>query len=180
MRSRILVTALIITFGLILSCHGQKGVQTLQKETDFLGEDLGWMNIPNLEHTAEYLSKVGEMGGNPTAFTSENVKGNWTLELRVEKPDRPIQKINLKLFQRGTLVYGSGSTADGLTATADGAIVDKTMNLNVVTIPKLALYRLRVNLGDASVRNGFDAFSPDGFSINGIVNAQKDAPSSLT
>ena len=178
MISRILATALIITLGLALSCNGQKGVQTVQKESDFLGEGLGWMNIPDPEHTEEYLVKFGGIGGNPSAVTNENVKGNWTLEFR-DSRDRPAGKIKLALFQTGTLVYGSGSTTDGLTATADGAIVDNAMNLNVVTVPKLALYRLRLNLGDVSAGGSFDAFSPAG-SIYGNVNAQKDVQRTLS
>jgi hypothetical protein len=136
------------------------------------------MNIPDPEHTSEYLAKVEEIGGNPSAFTSENVKGNWTLEFRASRV-RPVGKIKLELFQTGTLVYGSGSTTDGLTATANGAIVDNTVNLNVVTVPKLALYRLRLNLGDVSAGGSFDAFSPAG-SIYGNVNAQKDVPRTLS
>jgi hypothetical protein len=178
MRSKILVTALIITFGLALNCYGQKSVQTVQKENDFLGEGLGWMNIPDAEHTSEYLAKVVGIGGNPSAYANENVKGNWTLELR-DSRDRPVGKIKLELFQTGTLVYGSGSTADGLIATANGAIADNAMNLNVVTVPKPALYRLRMNLGEVSAGGSFDTFSSAG-SIYGNVNAHKDVPRKLS
>ena len=178
MKFRTLAIALII-LGLIFVGDGQKYYQTIEKpEEDFLGEGLGWMNIPSTEHTVEYLAKVGGIQGNPTALTGQNVKGNWTLELR-DLRDRIIGKFNLELYQVGTIVYGLGSTPEGLVATANGAIFEDTMDLGVVTVPKVALYRLKMRLSDITAGGTFDAYSPVGY-MNGSVYANKDAPRTLS
>ncbi|MCJ7444381.1 MAG: hypothetical protein MUO26_07625 [Methanotrichaceae archaeon] len=179
MNYKFLAMTLIVALTLSLSGYGQKTIQTEPKQIDYLGEGLGWMEIPSTEHTAEYLAKVGGVAGDPLAITSENVKGNWTLELR-DLQNRPVGKINLELFQIGTVVYGSGSTTDGLIATADGAIVDNTINLDVVTVPRIALYQLKkLELSGNTAGGSFIAYSPVGY-MGGNVYAEKDVPKTLS
>jgi hypothetical protein len=179
MKYRILATALVVVLGLVLVGYGQKYYQTQEKpEEDFLGEGLGWMNIPSTEHTAEYLAKMGGIQGDPTGLTSQNVKGNWNITLSSQ--GRTVGEImDLELFQIGTIVYGEGSTPDGLVATANGAIIEDTLDLNVVTVPRIALYRLKMRLSDTSAGGTFDAYSPVGY-MEGSAYAKKDIPLTLS
>jgi hypothetical protein len=179
MKFRALSIIMIAILGFALGGNGQKYYQVQERpEQDFLGEGLDWMIIPSTEHTAEYLAKVGGIQGDPTAVSGQNVKGNWTLELR-DLRGRIVGKFNLEMYQVGTIVYGLGSTSDGLVATANGAIFEDTMNLGVVTAPRVALYRLKLRPSDISSGGTFDAYSPVGY-MNGDVYASKEVPRILS
>jgi len=170
-----ILIALMIISCITLSGSAQMGQQKTAEPVDTLGEGLGWMTIPDVEHTSEYLSKTGGSGGDPQAYTSAKVAGNWSVEL-VDLRSRPVAKIYLELFQIGTVVFGKGS-AGSEAGTANGAIIgNNALSLGVVTLPSANLFNVRLTLNGDSASGTFEGFTTSGDYLQGTASASKDVP----
>jgi hypothetical protein len=94
----------------------------------------------------------------PTEPTS--VSGGWSLELT----DSASHTAILTLFQSGDAVYGSGNMNlddnTTLIATACGSLIDSELNLDLVTLGKVNLYRLALMVSGESATGNYTAYSP--------------------
>ncbi|NYT01787.1 MAG: hypothetical protein GKC10_03385 [Methanosarcinales archaeon] len=170
---------LLIISGLAALGSAQMGQEQRTETPEPLGEGLGWMTIPDVEHTSDYLSKTGGSGGDPQAYTSAKVAGNWSLEL-VDLRSRPVARIYMELFQVGTVVFGRG-TAGNEMATANGAIIGNTaLNMGVVTLPSANLFNVKLTLSGDSASGNFDGFTASGQYFQGTATATKDVPLALS
>lgn len=97
------VVALLIVF-MAIDAGAQRDASTSTQYEDSLGGGLGWMNIVSPEHTAEYLAKTGGATGSATAYTSIDIRGNWSFELRTLDEKR-IGTVNLNMAQIGTVAF---------------------------------------------------------------------------
>jgi hypothetical protein len=135
------------------------------------------MQIVSTEHTAEYLAKtgLGDIGG----FVAFNASGGWTIDLRTVD-NRPVGRMNLRLFQFGNLVFGAGSLetfgygAQDITAygtTAEG----NSLNLAVVSLEAVNIYRIAINNANAIEFSGsFNAYSSNGSSLTGMLIGSRE------
>lgn len=176
--------AVILIIALVaMDAGAQRYGSTPTQYNDSLGEGLGWMNIVSPEHTAEYLAKTGGATGSATAYTSIDLRGNWSFELRT-LDEKMVGRVNLNLAQIGTVVFGAGTVrGSSAIATANGAIVDNTLTLNIVTYPNVELYSARFNQiggGGRSAAGYFDAYSSSGRSLQGTIRGEKDVPRTLS
>jgi len=134
-------------------------------EADPLGTG-SWERIVSTEHTAEYLAKTGGLAQGDYLATAVNVAGNWSFELTDQK-SRPAGKIDLRLFQTGSVLFGTGLFKSGLSSThvtANGYLADgNAMVLGVVSYENSNLYQLFVDSSTSGTAGGsFRAFSPAG------------------
>ncbi|MGB9901431.1 hypothetical protein [Methanothrix sp.] len=177
-----LAVILIIAF-MAMDAGAQRDESTSTRYNDSLGEGLGWMNIVSPEHTAEYLAKTGGATGSATAYTSIDLRGNWSFELRT-LDEKMVGTVNLNLAQIGTWVFGAGTVrGSNAIATANGAIVDNMLTLNIVTYPNVEFYNARFNqIGDEgrSATGYFEAYSPSGSMPSGRITGKKDVPRTLS
>jgi hypothetical protein len=133
------------------------------------------MSMPDPEHTAEYYAKMGWLAGGG-AQSSLDVRGNWTFELRT-RDDKPLGNIDLRLYQYGSLVYGTGALRSGFESqpvTADGSLVEMTLYLGVVNPQGPELYRFKVGI-DSGASESFEAYGPYGMR-EGIVRGGRNEP----
>lgn len=94
----------------------------------------------------------------PTEPTS--VSGGWSLELT----DSASHTAILTLFQSKDAVYGSGNMNlddnTTLIAAASGSLIDNELNLDLVTLGKVNLYRLDLTVSGESATGNYTAYSP--------------------
>lgn len=94
----------------------------------------------------------------PTKPTS--VSGGWSLELT----DSASHTAILTLFQSGDAVYGTGNMNPDdnttLIAAASGSLIDSELNLDLVTLGKVNLYRLALTVSGDSATGNYTAYSP--------------------
>lgn len=176
--------AVILIIALVaVNAGAQRGISSPTQYNDTMGEGLGWMNIVSPEHTAEYLAKTGGATGSATAYTSIDLRGNWSFELRT-LDEKMVGTVNLNLAQIGTVVFGAGTVrGSNAIVTANGAIVDNMLTLNIVTYPNVVLYSARFNQiggGGRSAAGYFDAYSSSGGTLQGKISGEKDVPRTLS
>lgn len=122
--------------------------------------------------TAPSIAEVAE----PTEPTS--VSGSWTLELT----DSASRVAVLTLFQNGDAVFGSGNlNLDANTtmmAAASGTLTDNELNLDLVTLGKVNLYRLALTVSGESATGNYTAYSPSTSPSMGSAKGTRSVPSS--
>jgi hypothetical protein len=135
------------------------------------------MQIVSTEHTAEYLAKtgLGEAGG----IAAFNASGGWTIDLRTID-NKPVGTMNLRLFQVGNLVFGTGTLdtfgKSAQTITAYGTTAEgNSISLAVVSLEAINLYRLAINNANSSEFSGsFYAYSSKGAALTGILTGTRE------
>lgn len=106
-----------------------------------------------------------------------SVSGGWSLELT----DSASHTATLTLFQSGDAVYGSGNMNlddnTTLIATASGSLIDSELNLDLVTLGKLNLYRLAMMVSGESATGNYTAYSPLGSPSTGSASGTRTVAS---
>jgi hypothetical protein len=100
--------------------------------------------------------------------------GSWYFTLN-DSVDRDLV---LSLFQKGNDVFGAGKIKEGnntLDVAASGAVADSTLDLNVVTINPISLYKLKLDLSEDRSAGEYQMFSASGDSWTGSAEGQKTA-----
>jgi hypothetical protein len=107
----------------------------------------------------------------PTEQTS--VSGSWSLELT----DSFSRTAALTLFQSGDAVFGSGNVnLDANTtmmAAASGTLTGNELNLDIVTLGKVNLYRLTLMVSGDSATGNYTAYSPSASPSTGTAKGTK-------
>ncbi len=113
----------------------------------------------------------------PTIKTA-SVSGGWSLKLI----DSSVHTAALTLFQNGDAVFGSGNINmddnTTLTATACGTLTDNDLNMDLMTLGKVNLYRLVLTVSGESAAGNYTAYSPSGTSSMGTAKGTVSVPSS--
>jgi hypothetical protein len=97
-----------------------------------------------------------------------DVAGNWSFELT----DNLKGDLNLTLFQIGRVVFGYGQIAindSDLVATASGIIDGNELDLDVVTLEDVTLYKLNLNVATRSISGSYVVYSTEGGSWPGVA-----------
>jgi hypothetical protein len=88
------------------------------------------------------------------------VSGSWSLELN----DSASRKAVLTIFQNGDAIYGSGNlnldAYTAMTAVASGTVIGDHVNLDIVSLGKVSLYRISMTVNGDSATGNYTAFSP--------------------
>jgi len=113
-----------------------------------------------------------------TSSHTTSVSGSWSLELN----DSASRTAALTLFQNGDAVYGTGNiNLDANTtmiAAASGTITGDRLNLDLVSLEKVSLYRISMTVNGDSATGSYTAFTPSSASITGTANGVISARSS--
>jgi len=113
-----------------------------------------------------------------TSSEPKSVSGSWSIELN----DSVSRIATLTLFQNGDAVYGTGKLdLDANTtvmAAASGTINDDKLNLDILSLEKVNLYRIAMTISGDSVRGSYTAFNPSATSTNGTAEGVRSVPSS--
>ncbi len=141
-----------------------------------------WERIVSTEHTSEYLAKTGGVTQAELYGSYWKAAGNWTFELRDNNKMRPLGDIDLRLFQAGNALFGTGIFREGLRqqqVTADGYVAEgNAMVLGVVSLEDVYLYRLTINSDNGNTTSGsFSIFTPAGGEpITGTIYGSRNEP----
>gem|GEM_PF-903402 len=141
-----------------------------------------WERIVSTEHTSEYLAKAGGVTQAELYGSYWKAAGNWTFELRDNNKMRPLGDIDLRLFQAGNALFGTGIFREGLRqqqVTADGYVAEgNAMVLGVVSLEDVYLYRLTINSNNGNTTSGsFSIFTPAGGEpITGTIYGSRNEP----
>jgi hypothetical protein len=113
-----------------------------------------------------------------TSSEPTSVSGSWSLVLN----DSASRTAALTLFQSGDAVYGIGNiNLDANTtmiAAASGTITGDRLNLDLVSLEKVNLYRISMTVNGDSATGSYTAFTPSSASITGTANGVISARSS--
>ena len=104
------------------------------------------------------------------------VSGSWSLKL----DDNASKKADLTLFQSGDAVYGTGNMNQGanstLQAAASGTVTGSRLNLNLVSLGKVGLYRFSLTISKDSVTGSYSALTPGAPQFTGTAKGERFLP----
>ncbi len=109
------------------------------------------------------------------ASTTEptSVSGGWSLELT----DSASHTAALTLSQSGDAVFGTGNVNldDNTTmmAAASGTLIGRELNLDIVTLGKVNLYRLTLMVSGESATGNYTAYSPSSSPSTGTAKGTR-------
>ena len=104
----------------------------------------------------------------PKQIETISMPGNWSLEIA----DNVSRNATLTLFQNGDTVFGKGSIRENnntLTVAAGGSVTGNKLNLDLITLEKMGLYRLSMTVSGDSAMGGYSAFSTTGSTSTGTA-----------
>ncbi|MDQ1262039.1 MAG: hypothetical protein QG575_1220, partial [Euryarchaeota archaeon] len=81
----------------------------------------------------------------PAQPEAANVGGSWYFTLN----DSVVRDLAMVLFQKGDDVFGAGKIKEGdntLDVTISGSVADATLDLNIVSLGTISLYKLKLDL----------------------------------
>ena len=88
------------------------------------------------------------------------VSGSWSLDLN----DSASRKAILTIFQNGDTIYGTGNlnldANTAMIAVASGTVTGNQVNLDIVSLGKVTLYRIFMTVSGDSATGSYTAFSP--------------------
>jgi hypothetical protein len=101
------------------------------------------------------------------------VSGSWSLDLN----DSASRKAILTLFQNGDAVYGTGNlnldANIAMTAAASGTVTGDQVNLDIVSLGKISLYRVSMTVSGDSATGNYTTFSPGLSPATGTAKGSK-------
>lgn len=102
------------------------------------------------------------------------VDGSWYFVLN-DSVERDLAVI---LFQKGNDVFGAGKIKVGettLDATVSGSVVDSVLDLNVVSLGTINIYKLKLDLGEGLANGEYQAFASGSDTWTGSAEGEKTA-----
>jgi hypothetical protein len=103
-----------------------------------------------------------------------SVGGSWYFTLN----DSQERDLALILFQKENDVFGAGKIKEGnntLDVTVSGSVADTTLDLNVVSLGTISLYKLKLDLSEDWASGEYQAFSSSSDSWTGSAEGEKTA-----
>lgn len=101
------------------------------------------------------------------------VSGSWSLDLN----DSASRKAIITLFQNGDAVYGTGNldldANTTMMAAASGTVTGDQVNLDIVSLGKVSLYRISMTANGDSATGSYTAFSPGSAPTPGTMEGEK-------
>jgi hypothetical protein len=116
----------------------------------------------------------------PTVTEPTSVSGSWSLEFT----DSASHNAVITLFQSGDAVFGTGNmnldANTTMVAAASGTLTGNELNLDLVTLGKVGLYRLMlmVSADSAAATGNYTTYSPSASPSTGSVKGTRSVTSS--
>jgi len=110
-----------------------------------------------------------------TSAGEASVGGSWSFTLDESTPKEMV----LTLFQSGDAIYGTGSINTGddtLAVAASGSVDGESMNVDVISIGTIGLYRMALDLDGDSASGSYDAFAASGEAWEGNAQGIRTVP----
>jgi hypothetical protein len=108
---------------------------------------------------------------------SMSVSGQWSLQIA----DSTVKSATLTLYQIDDAVFGKGALSedgDTLTLTASGSVTGNKLNLDLVTLEKIGLFRISMTVNENSAIGSYTAYSPLASSSTGTATGLRSTSSS--
>ncbi|MDD2834529.1 MAG: hypothetical protein PHY05_00100 [Methanothrix sp.] len=102
------------------------------------------------------------------------VGGSWYFTLN----DSIERELAMVLFQKENDVFGAGKIKEGdntLDVTVSGSVADSALDLNVVSLGTISLYKLKLDLSEDWATGEYQAFSSGSDSWTGSAEGEKTA-----
>jgi hypothetical protein len=122
--------------------------------------------------TKETATSAGTSTATDTQVTT--VGGSWYFTLS----DSVKRDLAMVLFQKGNDVFGAGKIKEGnntLDVTVSGSVADSALDLNVVSLGTISLYKLKLDLSEDWASGEYQAFSSGSDSWKGSAEGEKTA-----
>jgi hypothetical protein len=110
----------------------------------------------------------------PSQPSVASVGGSWYFELN----DSSKRDVALALFQSGNYVYGAGNMRERnstLQVAASGSVQGETMDLDIISLGTINLYKLTLDLSGDSASGDYQVFSASGDAWKGSVEGMRIA-----
>ncbi len=110
----------------------------------------------------------------PSESSVASMGGSWSFELN----DSLKREVGLALFQNGKYVYGTGNMREGnstLQVAASGSVQGETMDLDIISLGSINLYKLSLDLSGDSALGDYQAFSASGDAWKGSADGLRIA-----
>jgi len=108
---------------------------------------------------------------------STSVSGKWSLEIA----DSTFKSAALTLYQIDDAVFGKGALSEDnntLTLTASGSVASNKLNLDLVTLEKISLFRISMTVNGNSAIGSYTAYSPLASPSTGTATGLRSMPPS--
>jgi hypothetical protein len=112
----------------------------------------------------------------PSGSAAVTASGSWSLVLN----DTVQRDMSLSLFQNGESVYGAGNIREGNSTaqvTASGTAKDGKLNLDVVSVGSIGMFKMALDLNGDAGTGTYVAFSANGDSWQGSAEGLRIASS---
>jgi hypothetical protein len=110
--------------------------------------------------------------------SSTTISGKWFMEFNFGSPP----KASLNLFQNGDVVYGTGAIVldakSNLEVAAGGTVMGDKMNLDIISLGNVSLYRVSMTVSGNSASGSYTAYSPNTSPISGTATGIRSATQS--
>jgi hypothetical protein len=84
----------------------------------------------------------------------------------------------LSMFQNGRDIFGVGNIREGnstLQVAVSGSVQDETMDIDIISLGTIGLYKLKLDLDGESATGDYQAFFTSGKSLTGSAEGLKTA-----
>lgn len=184
----LLVSSLLLLSLFALNAHSQANLARASRAAWAAEPNAGVLNMPivgNHSSGSTNLNQTENPGPNQTRTATPavsnvsnstsprqtetmSIPGNWSLEMA----DNVSRNATLTLFQNSDTIFGKGRIREDnntLTVAAGGIITGNKLDLNLITLEKMGLYRLSMTVSEDSAIGSYTAFSPIGSPSTGPV-----------
>lgn len=109
---------------------------------------------------------------------SAPISGRWSMELNYGAPP----KASLNLFQNESVIYGTGvivlDSKTNLDVAASGSLIGDKLNLDMVSLGNVSLYRASMTVIENSASGTYTAYSPNAPPISHTITGIRFNPKS--
>lgn len=115
----------------------------------------------------------------PAEGGSATISGRWSMELNYGAPP----KASLNLFQNESVIYGTGvivlDSKTTLEVAASGSIIGDKLNLDMVSLGNVSLYRASMTVIENSASGTYTAYNPNTPQISHTITGIRFNPKSM-
>jgi hypothetical protein len=131
--------------------------------------------MSNETASGDETSATNQSELSPSEPAVASAGGSWSFELN----DSSKKYASLALFQNGKYVYGVGNMREGNNThqvAASGSVQDETMDLDIISLGTISLYKQALHLNGDSASGDYQAFSASGDTWTGSAEGLRIAP----
>ena len=153
---------------------GGNSAKASRTQAEASSEEVAASNATEETATSTDTSPATDTELPPAQSQVTAVGGSWYFTLN----DSLERDLAMVLFQKGDDVFGAGKIKEGndtLDVTISGSVADATLDLNVVSLGTISLYKLKLDLSEDWASGEYQAFSSGSNSWTGSAEGEKTA-----